>query len=298
MSEKADRPALGFVGVGTMGGGMARNLLKAGYGLTVFDLAEEKVAALVDLGASAATSARDVVRQSEITLVSLPTSGTFVEVMEAPEAGILAGLAPGKVIVDAGTTAAPETRRLAARVRELGGDMLDAPVSGGGGGADAGTLAVMVGGSEAAYERCRPILDIIGGNVVRLGDAGAGQVGKAVNQIAMGVAGAAFLEALFLGVRAGLDPEKIWQVLRTAGAANTSFAAAARHVIGGRAESRDLKLRELPYFIAEAEAQGVNLPLTETLCRFAYQGENRTQDPLGIPTPSYWYELMHRGREG
>ena len=175
--------------------------------------------------------------------------------------------------------------------------MVDAPVSGGGRGADAGSLAVMVGASDETFQKCRPILNVIGGNIGHLGDVGAGQLGKAVNQIAMGVAKAAFLEAMFIGVQAGLDPQKIWEVLRTAGAAHTSFESAARGVITGRAEKDDLKLRELPYFIAQAKDQNITLPLTEALFTFSSKGENRTQDPLGIPTPSFWYELWHRERD-
>ena len=293
MEENPDRPKLGFIGVGTMGGGMARNLLKAGYALLVFDLRKEAVEALVALGALAAESARDVVRRSDITLASLPTSGAFLKVAE----DILPELTAGKILIDTGTTEVPATRHLAERIRAQGADIVDAPVSGGGRGADAGTLAVMVGAAPAAFEKCRPILDVIGGNIGHLGDVGAGQLGKAVNQIAMGVAKAAFLEAMFIGVQAGLHPQKIWDALSTAGAAHTSFERAARDVIAGRAERDDLKLRELPYFIAQAEAQDINLPLTEALYGFSSKGENRTADPLGIPTPSFWYELTHRGRE-
>jgi len=287
------KPTLGFIGVGTMGGGMARNLLKAGYALIVFDLKPENAQPLVEIGAQLGQSARDVVQKSDIILTSLPTSGTLVNVAEE----IIPELAAGKIIIDTGTTEVPETRRLAERIRAKGADLVDAPVSGGGRGADAGTLAVMVGGAEASVQRCQPILDVIGGNVGHLGDVGAGQLGKAVNQIAMGVGLAAFAESLFLGVQAGLDPRKICDVLSSAGAANTSFKGAADQVIQGRIETQDFKLRELPYFIAQAKAEGINLPLTEALLGFASKGEDRTTDPLGIPTPSFWYELSHRRRE-
>jgi 3-hydroxyisobutyrate dehydrogenase len=279
-----------------MGGGMARNLLSAGHTVTVCDLDPLKVAALVGRGALPAATPADTVRAADITLVSLPTSGTFLSVATAPGTGLLAAAAPGKLVIDLGTTAAPDTRRLAAAFREKGAALVDAPVSGGGRGADAGTLSVMVGGDDEAVARAMPVLRVIGDNVVHLGPSGAGQLGKAVNQIAMGVAEAAFLEAMFVGVQGGLDPEKIWQVLSTAGAAATSFERAAKAVIAGTAGKRDCKLRELPYFIAEAVEKGVNLPLTEAFHAFCAQGENRTADPLGIPTPSFWYELTHRGR--
>ncbi|MCZ6633694.1 MAG: NAD(P)-binding domain-containing protein [bacterium] len=213
MSSPNNRPLLGLIGAGTMGGGMARNLLQAGYALTVFDLQQENINALVEGGASAGASARDVVQKSDITLTSLPTSGTFVKVAEE----ILPDLKDGKILIDAGTTEVPETRRLAQQIRAQGADLVDAPVSGGGRGADAGTLAVMVGGAPETVAQCRPILDTIGNNIGHLGDVGAGQLGKAVNQIAMGVAQAAFLEAAFIGVQDGLDPQALWDTLSTAG---------------------------------------------------------------------------------
>ena len=284
---------IGLIGAGTMGSGMAKNLLQAGFAVAIFDLKTENVNALIQKGATAATSASDVIQKSEITLTSLPTSGTFVKVAEE----IMPHLTDGKVLIDTGTTEVPETKRLAQIIRKQGADLVDAPVSGGGRGAEAGTLAVMVGGSENTVQKCMPILNAIGGNIGHLGDVGAGQLGKAVNQMAMGVGLAAFAEAMFLGVQAGLDPQKIWDTLSTAGAANTSFQSAARQVIEGRIEKQDFKLRELPYFIAQAKDQNINLPLTEAFYNFASQGEDRTTDPLGIPTPSFWYELTNRTRE-
>ncbi len=285
--------SLGLIGAGTMGSGMAKNLLPAGFELRVFDLAAARIEALAARGAIPASSATEVVRESQATLASLPTSDTFLQVAET----LLPELGEGKVLIDLGTTEIPGTRQMAERIRSAGGDLIDAPVSGGGRGSEAGTLAVMVGGARETFERCRPILETVGGRVVYLGEAGAGQAGKAVNQMAMGVAHAAFLEAMFLDVREGLDPAALWDVLSTAGAANASFARAARQVIDGTAESQDCKLRELPYFIAHAESTGINLPLTEALMAFASKGENRTADPLGIPTPSFWYELNHQPRE-
>jgi 3-hydroxyisobutyrate dehydrogenase-like beta-hydroxyacid dehydrogenase len=284
---------IGLIGAGTMGSGMAKNLIKAGFTVTIFDLKPENVNTLVQEGATAATSTIDVIEKSDITLTSLPTSGTFVKVAEE----IIPHLTADKIIVDTGTTEAPQTKRLAEAIRKQGADLVDAPVSGGGRGAESGTLAVMVGGANETVQRCMPVFNAIGGNIGHLGDVGAGQLGKAINQIAMGVGLAAFAEAMFLGVQAGLDPQKIWDTLSTAGAANTSFEGAAKQTLTDRIEAQDFKLRELPYFIAQAKHENINLPLTEALYNFASQGEDRTTDPLGIPTPSFWHELMHRTRE-
>lgn len=292
----ADSPKIGVIGVGTMGGGMARNLVDAGFDVSVCDLDEAKVRDLIGRGARAIPSPAKTVSAADITLVSLPTSGTFIGVAEA-EDGLLAGVDEGKIVVDTGTTSAPETRRLAAAFRERGAWLVDAPVSGGGGGADAGTLAVMVGGDDEPVARSLSVLEVIGGNVVHLGPSGAGQLGKAVNQMAMGVAEAAYLEAMFIGVSGGLDPEKIWQVLSTAvGRDNRVFKRAAASVADGTARERDGKLRELPYFIEEAEAQGIHLPLTEAFNAFCEGAEKSITDPLGIPTASFWDELNRRRR--
>jgi 3-hydroxyisobutyrate dehydrogenase-like beta-hydroxyacid dehydrogenase len=288
---------IGIVGAGTMGGGMARNLMKAGHTVSICDLDDTKVSALAERGAIASTTPAATVSSNDITLVSLPTSGTLIKVAEADD-GLLQGASNGKIIVDVGTTSAPETRRLAEAFREKDAFLVDAPVSGGGGGADAGTLAVMVGGDDSAVAACQGIFDAIGGNVVHLGPAGAGQLGKAVNQMAMGVAEAAYLEAMLVGVKGGLDPDKIWQVLSTAvGRNNTKFERVVRSVANGSAGQKDCKLRELPYFIEEAKAQGYTLPMTEAFEAFCRESEKSITDPLGIPTASYWNELTNRLRE-
>ena len=156
----------------------------------------------------------------------------------------------------------------------------------------------MEGGDDEAVARCQDIFDAIGGNVVHLGPVGAGQLGKAVNQIAMGVADAAYLEAMLVGVKGGLDPEKIWQVLSTAvGKNNFKFERVARAVADGSARKNDCKVRELPYFIEEAKAQGYSLPMTEAFEAFCRESEKSITDPLGIPTASYWDELTGRKRD-
>jgi len=287
MSEKAK---IGIVGAGTMGGGMARNLIKASYDVTVCDLNPDKVRALVDLGASESRTPAKTVSENDITLVSLPTSATFIKVAEA-EDGLLACVSDKKIIIDVGTTSAPETRRLAKTFRARNAFLVDAPVSGGGKGADDGTLAVTVGGDSDAVASCHDVFNVIGGNVAHLGPSGAGQLGKAVNQIAMGVAEAAFLEAMLIGVKGGLDPEQIWTVLSTAGAASTNFERVAKAVIAGTAGNRDCKIREIPYFLEEARDQGYNLPLTEAFESFCANAEKTITDPLGIPTASFWNEL-------
>jgi 3-hydroxyisobutyrate dehydrogenase-like beta-hydroxyacid dehydrogenase len=278
-----------------MGGPMAERLLRAGYSLVACDRDRERLAPLVSVGAETADTPRDAAARAEVVLTSLPTSEAFVAVAEAPEHGLIAGLRPGATLIDMGTTAPPETRRIAALVEARGSGYLDAPVSGGPGAARRGDLAIMVGGEADCVMACLPILQALG-RPVHCGPVGAGQVVKGINQIVMGVGTALFLEAMAFGLRCEIDPRRIVEALEGAGAAQVSFLPVARQVADGVALERDAKLRELPYFIAEAEARGIPLPLTEALVRFMAPSEPRLKEgPTAVPSP--WYELMTRGRE-
>ena len=196
--SEAVLPALGFIGLGAMGGPMARNLLAAGYALTGFDIDADRLDATVEAGAACGDSAADVVQRSEVVLTSLRSSAVWVEVAEA---ALVPNAREGQAFIDLGTVAPPETRRLAAAFAERGASLLDVPVSGGPGGSTSGTLRMFAGGDRAVYERCRPILEVLGDpeRVVYMGPSGAGQVAKGVNQLAMGLADAAYLEAIALG---------------------------------------------------------------------------------------------------
>jgi 3-hydroxyisobutyrate dehydrogenase-like beta-hydroxyacid dehydrogenase len=287
-------PLIGFIGVGAMGGPMARNLLKAGYRLTVFDLDVQKVEACVEAGATAAKHATELVKQSKIVLTSLPSSTIFVEVAETD-------LAPhaksGQIFIDFGTTEAVETRRLAGEFIRKKATLLDAPVSGGSAGAETGKLRIFVGGDSAAVERCRPLLEVLGEpeRVIYCGPTGSGQIVKGVNQLAMGLGVAAYLEALAFGVRGGVDPAIIAQAV---GGGEESwrayFTRIVQHVMAGTPENADIKFPELPYFLGEAYEQGFDLPLTEALFNFCDAGSRDWLDNMGRQTVAFWYELMNR----
>jgi 2-hydroxy-3-oxopropionate reductase len=195
-----------------MGQPMAVNLLRAGYPLVVHNRTRSKEEAIVSEGASAAESPRAVATASDVVITMLPDSPD-VEAVYFGEDGVLAGARSGHLLIDMSSIAPAVARSVAAAASSAGADALDAPVSGGDVGARDGTLSIMVGGSEDAFERARPLFEVLGKTIVRLGDAGAGQTAKACNQILVAVTIEAVSEALVLASKAGVDPERLIEVL-------------------------------------------------------------------------------------
>jgi 3-hydroxyisobutyrate dehydrogenase len=201
-----------FIGLGNMGAPMAQNLLKAGFKLSVFDLVAESVAQLVKAGASAASSASDAVKDADVVITMLPAS-KHVEGIYLGSDGLLAKIPSKALIIDCSTIAADSARKVAAAASAHGLAMIDAPVSGGTGGAIAGTLTFIVGGEAADLERARPLLEKMGKNIFHAGAAGAGQVAKIANNMLLGIAMAGTAEALALGVANGLDPKVLSEII-------------------------------------------------------------------------------------
>lgn len=204
---------IGFIGLGLMGRPMALNLLKAGYELTVLDRSEEKVAALVEAGAAAARTPQEVANASEVIITMLPNSPHVREVVFG-ENGLYAGLRAGQYFVDMSSISPITAKEIAEKLAEKGVLALDAPVSGGVEKAQAGTLAVMVGGSEEAFNAVKDVLSVMAGSIVLVGPAGAGQMCKLVNQMIVGANIAIIAEAMTLGKKAGVNPENIFQAIR------------------------------------------------------------------------------------
>jgi len=203
---------IAFIGLGIMGRPMAKNLIKAGYPLTVWNRSRPGIDALVAEGAARAESAAAVARASDV-VITIVGDAPDVEQVAVGSSGIIEGAHEGLVHIDM-TTQSPEvTRRIAARLAEAGIEMLDAPVSGGDLGAIQGTLSIMVGGKEDVFERCRPILEVLGKKLVHCGPSGSGQVVKLCNQIAVSVTNLAVCEALTLCQRAGVDPERMLEAV-------------------------------------------------------------------------------------
>ena len=207
-----DKPMIGFIGLGIMGKPMARNLLKAGYPLIVHNRSRGAVEELAKEGAKTAANSKEVAGQSEVLITMLPDSPD-VELVYAGENGVFAGVKSGTLLIDMSSISPVAARKLAAEADKRGCDMLDAPVSGGEAGAIGATLSIMIGGKTSAVERAMPIFQALGKNIVHVGDAGAGQVTKAANQMVVGTTIAIVSEALVLAAKAGVDPAKVRQAL-------------------------------------------------------------------------------------
>lgn len=207
-----DKPIIGFIGLGIMGKPMARNLMKAGYSLVVHNRSRPSVDELAKEGAKVANSPKAVAAQTEVVITMLPDSPD-VEQVYAGDQGVFSGARPGTLLIDISSISPVVARRLAATAEKRGLEMLDAPVSGGEAGAISATLSIMIGGKASAVERAMPIFRVLGKNIVHVGDAGAGQVTKAANQVVVGLTIAAVSEALVLATKAGVDPAKVRQVL-------------------------------------------------------------------------------------
>ena len=205
---------IGFVGVGIMGQRMCRNLRKAGFPVWAFDLQPAARQLAVGLGATEAADLPSLARAVDVVICSLPTPASVLAVMEGPD-GVLAHLRPGAYVCDMSTVNPGTSRRVAEAAKALGIYALDCPVSGGPGGAEAGTLTIMVGGDAADLDAVRPVLQSVGKTIVHCGGAGAGQVAKLVNQalVAMHTVGA--VEALLVGRKLGLDLGTLVSILRT-----------------------------------------------------------------------------------
>ncbi|WP_208412872.1 3-hydroxyisobutyrate dehydrogenase [Xanthomonas arboricola] len=263
---------IAFIGLGNMGGPMAANLSKAGHQLRVFDLVPAALDAAVAAGAHAASSAHDTLADAEIVISMLPAS-RHVEALYLGEAGILAQIPEGALVIDCSTIAPASARKLAAEAQARGLAVLDAPVSGGTAGAMAGSLTFIVGGAAQVLERARPVLQAMGKNIFHVGDNGAGQVAKLCNNMALGVIMAATGEALALGVAQGLDPAVLSQMMAVSTGRSWATevcnpwpgvlpnAPASRGYSGGF--GNDLMLKDLGLVAESAVQAGVSIPLGE-----------------------------------
>ncbi|MBP7132538.1 MAG: 3-hydroxyisobutyrate dehydrogenase [Aquabacterium sp.] len=195
---------IAFIGLGNMGAPMARNLLKAGHALAVHDLNTAAVEVLVAEGAHRCASPADAVRQAEMVLTMLPAPRHVEDVLVGHQ-GVLRAIQPGVPIVDCSTIDPASVRRFAQLAQTQGNDLADAPVSGGTGGAAAGSLTFMVGASEALFTRIQPVLQGMGRHIVHCGDVGNGQVAKICNNLLLGISMIAVSEAMTLGVSQGID---------------------------------------------------------------------------------------------
>jgi 3-hydroxyisobutyrate dehydrogenase len=210
---------IGFIGLGIMGRPMARNLLGAGYPVTVWSRSRPPVKELAKDGAVAASCPREVAEHSDV-VITMVTDSPDVERVALGEDGIIEGARRRLIVIDMSTISPDVTRHIAAQLAEEGVEMLDAPVSGGEHGAISGTLSIMVGGRQSTFERCKPILEVLGHKLVYCGPSGSGQTVKLCNQIVVGLNNLAMCEALVFAAKAGIDPAVVIDAV-SAGAGNS-----------------------------------------------------------------------------
>ncbi len=289
-------PRIGFIGLGNMGGKMAKNLHNAGYPLIGYDIDAEKCAALAATGATAGKGTIEVVKNSDIVMTSLRSSDVFCSVAEEY---FIPNARDGQVFIDLGTTEVERTRNLATALAEKGATLIDAPVSGGPNDSETGTLRIFVGGEASAVEKCRSILEILGESkyVVYCGPIGSGQIVKGVNQLAMGLGAAAYMEAMAFGVCAGVDPVAIRNVVGMGSGWRGEFDRIAKRIVDGTGKKLVVKYPELPYFLAAAEASGFEIPLTKALYEFCKKGDYEMFDNMNRPSRSFWHELTKDSEE-
>jgi 2-hydroxy-3-oxopropionate reductase len=261
---------IGFIGLGVMGAPMAGNLLEAGHTLVVHSRSPKPVEALAEAGAETAASPREVAERADVVITMLPDSPA-VEAVVLGEDGVLAGASEGDLLVDMSTIHPTVSVAIAQAAAERGVAALDAPVSGGDVGAQKGALSIMVGGEAAAFERARPLFEVLGKTIVHVGEAGAGQVVKACNQVVVAVTIAAVSEALVLGSKAGVDPEQILDVLGGGLAGNKVMEMRRRNFLehdftpGFRI---DLHHKDLNIALESGDAYGVPLPVTSVVQQY------------------------------
>jgi 2-hydroxy-3-oxopropionate reductase len=258
------KPVVGFIGLGIMGGPMALNLVRAGYPLVVHNRTRAKEQELVAAGAKAAGDPQAVANEAEVVITMLPDSPD-VEAVYLGEDGVIAGARDGQLLIDMSSVAPATAQAVSAAAVEVGASALDAPVSGGDVGAREGTLSIMVGGGEDAFERARPIFEVLGKTIVRLGEAGAGQTAKACNQMLVAITIEAVSEALVLASKAGVDPERLIEVLSGGLAGNRVMEVRRRNLLehdftpGFKLE---LHHKDLGIALRTARELGVYVPTT------------------------------------
>ena len=255
---------IGFVGLGAMGKPMAVNLLKAGYSVLAFDINQNIVDEIAKQGAVACKSGGEVAEVADIMITSLPNAGIVEAVMVGSE-GIFNLCKEGAIIIDMSSVSPSSTLKMAALAKPLGIDYVDAPVSGGTKGAEAGTLTIMVGADDAVFEKIKPILEVIGSDIYHVGATGTGDAVKIVNNLMLGCNMATLAEALILGVKCGLKVETMQQIISKSSGRSYALESKGKNFIlkGNFAPgfAVDLQYKDLELAVSAAKSMSVPLPM-------------------------------------
>jgi len=255
---------IGFIGTGIMGKPMASNLQNAGHQLFLSEHHDKAPADLVQAGAIALATPQEVGQEAEFTIVMVPDTPQVEDVLFRDQ-GIAAGVGPGKVVIDMSSISPSATKQFAEKIKASGAEYLDAPVSGGEVGAKAGSLSIMAGGSEAAFERALPLFQAMGKNITRVGENGDGQTAKVANQIIVALNIQAVAEALLFAAKNGADPAKVREALMGGFAGSKILEVHGERMIKGTFDPGfriSLHQKDLNLALAGARELGLNLPNT------------------------------------
>ena len=255
---------IGFIGTGIMGKPMASNLQNAGHQLFLSEHHDKAPADLVQAGAIALATPQEVAQEAEFIIVMVPDTPQVEDVLFRDQ-GIAAGVGPGKVVIDMSSISPSATKQFAEKIKASGAEYLDAPVSGGEVGAKAGSLSIMVGGSEAAFERALPLFQAMGKNITRVGENGDGQTAKVANQIIVALNIQAVAEALLFAAKNGADPAKVREALMGGFAGSKILEVHGERMIKGTFDPGfriSLHQKDLSLALAGARQLGLNLPNT------------------------------------
>jgi 2-hydroxy-3-oxopropionate reductase len=276
---------IGFIGLGVMGKPMAKNLLRAGYKLTVCDIRSEPVKELVGAGAQAGSFPSAVAAESDVIITMLPNSPEVKDVVLGKN-GIIEAARPGTIFIDMISIAPLASREISSRLAEKNLIMLDAPVSGGEPRAVDGSLAIMVGGPEGAFQEVKDILSVMGKSVTHVGDIGSGNLTKLANQIIVALNIAAMSEAMVLVTKAGVNPEKVYQAIRGGLAGSAVLDAKFPLALAGNFKPGfriELHIKDLVNALETAHDVGVPIPLSSQVMEImqALRVDGKAQDDHG-----------------
>ncbi|MAU12885.1 MAG: oxidoreductase [Anaerolineaceae bacterium] len=280
-------PKLGFIGLGLMGGPMARLLVEAGYPVTVFDLDPAKMEAIQ--GAEHAPSSVALVKGADIVMTSVPSFDVAYNLGNE----LLVSARPGQIFIGFSTITPSQAKELAQAYAEKDAIRLDVPVSGGNYGAERGILRMFVGGDEATARQCWPLFEVVGENehIVYCGPAGNGQAVKIVNQVAMGLSNAIYLEVFGWAKHMNIDLNAVMQGIGGGDGWRQQFDSVGKTIEEGDPLNMQVKFVQLQQFTDDALKHGYQMPLTRALYEFCDAGERIVEEEI-YPAPSFWHELM------
>ncbi|MCC5830729.1 MAG: NAD(P)-dependent oxidoreductase [Phycisphaeraceae bacterium] len=286
--------SIGIIGLGQIGGGVAANLIKAGYPVIGFDIATGAMERLTKMGGRPAGTIDELLNECHTVMTSL----VWPVMREVFDEHLLPHCRPGSILIDLSTVPAPMARIMAERLSPRGVFMLDCPVTGGPGPAAEGTLRTFVGGPRAVFQKCLPILEAFSreDGITYGGESGQGQVLKVVQQLKHRITDAVRLEVINFGARAGLSMEQIARALDCRPGDQDPYQRLIDTITAGRGDELGCLITEWSYYLEEARARNIPMPALEALDRFCHEGQPVFTDTQGRRGPSVWRELSNRGR--